>query len=305
MHQQKPTLVVMEACGSSSYWARTFLQMGHEVRLVPAQHVKPFVRGNKNDRNDALAIYEASQRPNMNFVAIKTREQRDIQMLHRTRQLYIKYKTAVSNQLRAFLSECGLTIPKQIHNLYKKVPDILSDEQNELTPMARDIIQDQYSELLELKDKIDALDEQIILNNNNNPVCQQLQKIPGIGPLIASALYASAGNGSQFSKGRQMSAWIGLTPAHFGTGGKNTNVSTSKKGDQYLRTLLIHGARTVVTWSARKTDPLSLWIQSLVARRGKRKAYVALANKIARVAWCILQGQTYQASKISVPIGAN
>lgn len=299
MHQQEPTFVAMEACGSSNYWARTFQSMGHTVKLVPAQHVKPFVKGNKNDRNDALAICEASLRPEMKFATIKTHEQQDLQMLHRIRQLYVKNKTSVSNQLRAYLSEYGIIIPKQNHNLIKRVPEILSNEHNELSTLARNLIQDQYSELLELKDKVEALNEQILHNNQQNDICQRLQKLPGIGPLISSALYAAAGNGSQFSKGRQMSAWIGLTPAHFGTGGKNTNVDTRKIGDQYLRTLMIHGARTVVTWSTKKTDPLSLWIQRLVARRGKRKTYVALANKLTRVAWCIMQGQHYQLNKIS------
>jgi transposase len=242
MQQQDPTVVAMEACGSSNYWARVFIKMGHTVQLVPAQHVKPFVRGNKNDRNDALAICETSLRPNMKYVTIKTHEQQDLQMLHRIRQLSVKSKTSVSNQLRAYLSEYGIIIPKQNHNLIKRLPSILADDLNELSTLA---------------------------------------------------------NGSQFSKGRQMSAWIGLTPAHFGTGGKNTNVDTSKKGDPYLRALLIHGARTVVTWSKKKTDPLSLWIKRLVERRGKRKTYVALANKLARVAWCILQGEHYKLSKIS------
>ncbi len=298
MHQQEPSTIAMEACGSSNYWARTFINMGHTVQLVPAQHVKPFVKGNKNDRNDALAICEASLRPDIKFATIKSHEQQDLQMLHRIRQLYIKNKTSVSNQMRAYLSEYGIIIPKQNHHLIKKVPDILADNNSDLSPLAKNLIQDQYSELLELKDKIEELNEQIKISNKQNDICMRLQELPGIGPIISSALYAAAGNGSQFTKGRQMSAWIGLTPAHFGTGGKNTNVDTRKIGDQYLRTLMIHGARTVVTWSTKKTDPLSLWIQRLIARRGKRKTYVALANKLTRAAWCIMQGQHYQLNKI-------
>jgi len=299
MHQQEPTVVAMEACGSSNYWARVFMKMGHTVKLVPAQHVKPFVKGNKNDRNDALAICEASLRPDMKFATVKSHEQQDLQMLHRIRQLYVKNKTSVSNQMRAYLSEYGIIIPKQNHNLIKKVPNILADDNTDLSSLAKNLIQDQYSELLELIDKIEALNEQIAISNKQNDICIRLQELPGIGPIISSALYAAAGNGSQFTKGRQMSAWIGLTPAHFGTGGKNTNMDTRKNGDQYLRSLIIHGARTVVTWSTKKTDPLSLWIQRLVARRGKRKTYVALANKLTRVAWCIMQGQHYQLKKIA------
>lgn len=299
IQQQEPTLVVMEACGGSNYWARQFTQMGHEVKLVPAQHVKPFVKGNKNDRNDALAICETALRPNMNFVTIKSSDQQDLQMLHRIRELSKKSMVSIANQIRGYLAEYGIIIPKQLHNLLNRLPSILDDESNDLTPLARELIQAQYSDLLSIQTKIKDLDQKIVSSNKNNAICQRLEEIPGIGPLIASALYAAVGNGSQFSKGRQMSAWVGLTPAHFGTGGKNTNVDTSKKGDHYLRTLLIHGARTVVTWSTQKTDPLSLWIQRLVARRGKRKAYIALANKLTRAAWCVLQGEHYQLNKIA------
>ncbi len=299
IHQQEPTLIAMEACGSSNYWARAFIEMGHDVKLVPAQHVKPFVKGNKNDRNDALAICETTLRPSMKFVSIKSPDQQDLQMLHRIRQLLMKNKVSTANQIRAYLSEYGIIIPKQLHNLIKQLPTILANEQNDLTPLSRELIQRLYSDLLDFITKVTDMDQKIAANNKQNHTCQRLQELPGIGPLISSTLYAAVGNGSQFTKGRQMSAWEGLTPAHFGTGGKNTNVDTSKKGDHYLRTLLIHGARTVVTWSIKKTDPLSLWIQRIVARRGKRKAYVALANKITRAAWCILQGDHYQLSKIA------
>ena len=299
MLQQEPVLVAMEACSSSNYWARKFEEMGHTVKLVPAQHVKPFVKGNKNDRNDAIAICEAAQRPNMHFAMIKTHVQQDMQMLHRIRQLHVKQVTAISNQIRGYLAEYGLVVQKQITHLLGVLPGIIDNEKNDLTPISRQLLLSQYQVLISTREKVTELNQQIERSNQQNVYCQRLQVLPGIGPIISSALYAAVGNGSQFSKGRQMSAWIGLTPAHFGTGGKNTNVDTTKKGDHYLRTLLIHGARTVVTWSDKKTDPLSCWIQRLVARRGKRKAYVALANKLTRAAWKILQGDEYDIKKIS------
>ncbi len=299
MQQQDPTLVAMEACSSSNYWARKFEAMGHIVKLVPAQHVKPFVKGNKNDRNDAVAICEATLRPNMNFASIKTHEQQDMQMLHRMRQLYIKQSTSLANQIRGYLAEYGLVFPKQLPRLLKELPRIIADENEILTPLCKELITVQHHALLDTRKKIELFNQKIKIANNQNEYCKRLQTLPGVGPIISSAIFAAVGNGSQFAKGRQMSSWIGLTPAHFGTGGKNTNVDTSKKGDHYLRTMLIHGARTVVTWSSKKKDPLSCWIQRLIARRGKRKAYVALANKLTRAAWRILQGGEYDISKIS------
>ncbi|HHE65468.1 MAG TPA: IS110 family transposase [Bacteroidetes bacterium] len=299
IQQQEPTLVAMEACSSSNFWARKFVEMGHNVKLVPAQHVKPFVKGNKNDRNDAVAICEAALRPNMHFAMIKTHVQQDMQMIHRIRQLHVKQVTAISNQIRGYLAEYGIVVQKQVTHLLRALPAIIDNEENDLTPLSRQLLLSQYHVLNSTREKVSELNQQIEISNKQNLYCQRLQALPGVGPIISSALYAAVGNGSQFSKGRQMSAWIGLTPAHFGTGGINTNVDTTKKGDHYLRTLLIHGARTVVTWSARKKDPLSCWIQRLVARRGKRKAYVALANKLTRAAWKILQGDEYDIKKIS------
>ena len=301
MQQHPPVLVAMEACGSSNYWARKFEQMGHTVKLVPAQHVKPFVKGNKDDQNDAIAICEAAQRPNMHFAMIKTHVQQDTQMLHRFRQLHVKQTTAISNQIRAYLAEYGIIVKKQITPLIQTLPAIIDDAENDLTPMARQLLNEHYQCLIETQHRAIELKKQIIRSNNQNSYCQRLQAMPGIGPVIASALYAAVGNGSQFVKGRQMSAWIGLTPAHFGTGGKNTNINSSKKGDHYLKCLLIHGARTVVTWALlnKKTDPLSDWIQRLVARRGKRKAYAALANKLTRAAWRILQGEVYEPKRMT------
>ena len=301
MQQQSPVLVAMEACASSNYWARKFEEMGHTVRLVPAQHVKPFVKGNKDDRNDAVAICEAALRPDMHFAMVKTHVQQDTQMIHRIRQLHVKQTTAIANQIRAYLAEYGIVVAKQIIHLLHALPFIIDNDENELTPLARQLITEQYQSLLVSRNKVVELKKLIERSNDQNIYCQRLQALPGIGPIIASALYASVGNGSQFNKGRQMSAWMGLTPAHFGTGGQNTNISTTKRGDHYLRTMLIHGARTVVSWciTNKKGDPLSCWILRLIARRGKRKTYVALANKITRAAWRVLQGEIYDPKKIT------
>jgi transposase len=227
MQQQSPVIVAMEACSSSNYWARKFVEMGHTVKLVPAQHVKPFVKGNKDDSNDAVAICEAAQRPNMHFAMIKTHVQQDTQMLHRIRQLHVKQSTAITNQIRAYLAEYGIIIPKKIGSLLHTLPAIVDNEENDLTPLARQLITEHYHSLLDSHNKAIELKKMIERNNNQNIYCQRLQVLQGIGPIIASALYAAVGNGSQFSKGRQMSAWLGLTPAHFGTGGKNTNVNLS------------------------------------------------------------------------------
>jgi len=292
--QQETTTIAMEACGSSNYWARVFTDMGHKVKLVPAQHVKPFVKGNKNDRNDAVAICEAYNRPNMYYATIKTKEQQDLHMLHKMRKLYTKHKSSYANQLRAYLSEYGIILNRQVATLYKKVPFILENAENDLTDMARELLHIQFNELKHMDEKLKILIQKIKVLSTNNEHIKRLLEIPGYGPILSSLLYSSAGNGKQFKKGRHMSAWLGLTPAHFGTGGKNTNVGISKKGDNYIRSQLIHGARTVVTWASKKDDKLSLWINNLVARRGKKIAYVALANKMARAAWNVLQGKKYQ-----------
>ncbi len=266
-----------------------------------AQHVKPFVKGNKNDRNDALAICEASQRPNVHFTTIKPIELQDIQMLHRIRQRNVQAGTAISNQIRSYLHEYGITIAKQIRHVLHEVPLILEDSDNGLSELARQLLNNLFRDLLEHRKKVEVNNQQLKQWISTRDDCQRLLALPGYGPIVTTALLAAVGNGSQFRKGRQMSAWVGLAPRHIGTGGHNIVLSTRKMGNNYLRTLLIHGARTVVTWSKHKDDPLSHWIQQMVVRQGKPKTYVALANKLTRVAWCILQGQEYEANKIAAP----
>ena len=288
VEQWEPTVIAMEACGSANYWARRFEAMGHTVRLVPAQHVKAMVRGNKNDANDALAICETALRPDMHFVPIKSLAQQDGQMLHRVRQRHVQQSTALANQIRAFLRERGLVVGRQIQVLIRSLPSILEDGENGLSPLCRELLCDLYTQLRQTREHIAALNQRIAQWCETDADAKRLMSLPGYGPILASALVCAVGDGRQFRNGRQLAAWVGLTPRHVGTGGKNTVLSTSKAGNNYLRTLLVHGARTVATWCANKTDRLSRWLQRLIERRGRCKAIVALANKCARIAWVLL-----------------
>lgn len=282
------TLIVMEACGSANYWARRFTSLGHEVQLIPAQHVKPFVRRNKNDANDALAICEAAQRPKLHPVPIKSVEYLDVQFLHRLRQRHIKNRTAAANQARALLRENGIAVSKSLSALIKAIPGALEDADNDLTVLGRQMLAHLQSEVLREKAEVARLDRLLAQWVSQSEVCQRLMAIPGYGPMVSSALVSAVGNASHFRNGRQMAAWLGLTPRHTGSAGKVIMLDSNKAGNKYLRYLLIHGARTVVNWCERKNDPLSRWTQRLVERRGRHKAIVALANKCARAAWVLL-----------------
>ena len=293
--QLEPCLVVMEACGSANYWAREIEALGHEVKLIAPQYVKPYVKGNKNDYNDAEAIAEAAQRPTMRFVPIKSIEQQDIQNLHRQRERIKKARTALVNQVRGLLAEYGIIINKGISAVRKGLPDILEDAENDLTMRGREFFADLYEELSLLDDRFTATEKKIVISNKENEVCQRLDEMLGVGPIIASAAYAAAGDGKDFVNGRHFSAWIGLVPGQHSTGGKATLLGISKRGNTYLRTMFIHGARSVLRHSANKTDYFSLWAQALSARRGHNKACVAIANKMARIAWVIMaKGENYR-----------
>ncbi len=293
--QLENCVVAMEACGSANYWAREIQALGHEVKLIAPQYVKPYVKGNKNDYNDAEAIAEAAQRPTMRFVPVKSVEQQDVQNLHRQRERIKKARTALVNQVRGLLAEYGIIIHKGVSAVRKGLPDILEDAENGLTMRSRELFADLYEELRLLDERFKESEKQIETNNRGNEVCQRLDEILGIGPLIASAAYAAAGDGKDFVNGRHFSAWIGLVPGQHTTGGKPTLLGISKRGNAYLRTLFIHGARSVLQHSANKTDRFSLWAQALLERRGHNKACVAVANKMARMAWVIMaRGETYR-----------
>lgn len=221
-------------------------------------------------------------------------------MLHRIRQRYVQSSTAICNQIRAYLRENGIYLDTRIQTLLKEIPGVLEEAENELSVLAREVIRQLFDDLLELRRRVATINQKLDNWMANHDDCQRLKQVPGFGPIVTTALVAAVGNGGQFSKGRQMSAWAGLTPRHTGTGGKVTVLNSTNMGNAYLRYLLIHAARTVVTWVKDKQDPLSCWIRSMLERRGKHKTYVALANKLTRAAWRILQGEeNYDVRKIA------
>jgi transposase len=282
-----PCLIGMEACGSAHHWARKLQGFGHTVRLMAAQFVKPYVKTNKNDAADAEAICEAVRRPNMRFVPIKNIEQQAVLSLHRVRQGFVKARTAQANQIRGLLGEFGLIIPVGIANIAKRVPQLLEDASNELPGSLRLLIDRLMAHLKELDRQVGELEVQIIAWHRASDVSTKLQKLPGIGPITASALVASLGDAKNFDSGRQLAAWLGLVPRQHSSGGKNVLLGMSKRGDSYLRTLLIHGARAVIRHAQAKPDGQG-WLHRLLARRNANVAAVALANKNARIAWALL-----------------
>ena len=296
MAKIEPCLIAMEACGGANYWARELMALGHEVKLIAPQYVKPYVKGNKNDYNDAEAIAEAALRPNMRFVPIKSIEQQDIQNFHRQRERLKKTRNALVSQVRGWLAEYGVIIPKGVAAVRKGLPEILEDAENGLTPLTRECIAESLDELRALDQRFKRCEQRIQSMNQANAICQRLDEILGIGPITASATYAAAGDGKDFVNGRHFSAWLGLVPGQHTTGGKPQLLGISKRGNAYLRTLYIHGARAVLRYSAGKQDRFSRWAQGVLARRGHNKACVAVANKLARMVWVIMaKGESYRA----------
>jgi transposase len=291
-----PCLIGIEACMGAHYWARTFEKMGHIVKIMSPQFVKPYVMANKNDRNDARGIAEAVTRPNMKFVPIKKIEQQDMLLLHRTRELIVKQKTAQSNQIRGLLAEYGIVIPKGLSQI-KILPEILEKNNDKLTIRSKEIF-------MRLHEQFKALDAQLSIYNKELEIfvsqdeqCQEILKIEGIGPITASAVIATISDAKMFKNGREVSAWLGLTPKQNSSGDKTRLTGISKRGDRYVRALLIHGARSIVKNCDKKTDKRSQWIIDKKHRCGYNKAAVALANKNARIIWAILAtGECYRKS---------
>jgi transposase len=282
-----PCRIGMEACGSAHYWARKLLALGHTVQLIPPQYVKPFVKRNKNDAAAAEAICEAMMRPNMPAVPIKNGEQQAMLSVHRARQGFVKARTAQANQIRGLLAEYGITIPQGISHIAKRVPEIIEDGENDLPGSFRLLLQRLVDHLKELARQVGELEVEIQLRHRQSTASQKLAKIRGIGPITATAMVASVGDARNFKNGRQLAAWLGIVPRQHSTGGKPTLLGISKRGDTYLRTLLIHGARAVIRMAEKKPDA-DPWIKKLVARRNKNIAAVALANKNARTVWALL-----------------
>lgn len=283
----EPCLIGMEACGSAHHWARKLHGFGHTVKLMSPQFVKPYVKTNKNDIADAEAICEAVSRPNMRFVSVKTVEQQAILSVHRARAGFVKARTAQANQIRGLLSEFGVVIPQGIHSIMKRIPEILEDGENGLPGTMRNLLERLTENLKEMDRQADDLERQIQLWHRENEASRRLAEIPGIGPITASAIVATVGKAREFKNGRQLAAWMGLVPRQNSSGGKQNLLGISKRGDTYLRTLLIHGARSVIQYAERKTDASS-WLRRLLTRRNKNVAAVALANKNARTVWALL-----------------
>jgi transposase len=283
-----PCLIGMEACGSAHYWARKLQALGHTVKLMAPQFVKPYVKANKNDAADAEAICEAVTRPTMRFVPIKNAEQQAILALHRARQGFVKARTAQGNQIRGLLAEYGITIAQGISHIAKRLPEILEDGENGLPSVFRQLIDRLGAHLKELQRQVEELEGQIQAWHRAHDASRKLAQIPGIGPITASALVASIGDAKSFANGRQLAAWLGLVPKQHSSGGKQVLLGISKRGDTYLRTLLIHGARAVIRVAERKTNHAGSWLAGVIGRRNKNVAAVALANKNARTVWALL-----------------
>lgn len=286
-----PACVIgMEACSGSHHLARLLTAQGHAARLMPPQYVKPFVKSNKNDYRDAEANAEAVERPTMRFVPIKEQAQLDLQTIHRVRQRLVGRRTALINQLRAILLERGIIIPQRRRVLDRQLPGLLADDGNGLSPRIRLLIEDIRAEWRELDTRIKGLDDELIATAKTVDNCRRLCEIPGIGALNATALMAAVSNGAAFGKGRDMAAWLGLTPREHSTGGKQRLLGISKRGNTYLRTLLIHGARAALPFLAARQDALGEWLRRLLVRAHRNVVIVALANKLARIAWAVLSG---------------
>ena len=291
----EPCLIGMEACGSAHYWARKFSEFGHTVRLMAPQFVKAYVKTNKSDRNDAEAICEAVGRPNMRFVPVKTAPMQAVLAVHRARQGFVRARTAQANQIRGLLAEFGIVIPKGIWHIPKRLPEILEDGENGLPGMMRELLQRLGENLKDMERQVGELERQIMLWHRDSEPSRKLEAIAGIGPITASAFVATVGDAKSFKNARQVPAWLGMVPRHEGTGGKVMLGGISKRGDVYLRTLLIHGARAVIAHSESKPDQADAWLKKLLARRNKNVATVALAAKNARIAWALLAHQrSYQ-----------
>jgi transposase len=289
----------MEACSGAHHWARLPQAKGFTAKLIAPQFVKPYVKSNKNDANDAEAICEAMSRPSMRFVAIKTIEQQDIQAVHRVRSGLMDQRKGKSNQLRGLASEYGLVAPKELLHLRSAIPRWLEDQENGLSERFRRLLHGLWHDLQTLDERIEELDREIEQLARQDPMAMRLQKVRGIGPLTATALLATVGDASQFSNGREMAASFGLTPKQNSSGGKERLLGISKRGDAYLRSLLVHGARALIRTAQAKTDRLNTWIIRIATTRHPNIAAVALANKTARIVWAMLtKGTDYRPQTI-------
>jgi transposase len=292
----QPCVVAMEACGTAHHWAREIAALGHETRLVPASYAKAYVRRGKSDAIDAAAIAEAAGRPDMRFVPVKGLDQQALATLHRTRSLLIKQRTALVNALRSHLAEYGFIVPKGVQHLREMVRIVAEAPAERLPELARRALAGLVEMLNEIARQTHAIDKDLLTWHRGNALSQRLETVPGIGPLTASALTGLVPAASHFRNGRHLAAWLGITPRQDSTGGKTRLKGISKAGDGYLRRLLVLGATSLLRHLSGKTTRLALWVQALIARRPRKLVIVALANKLARIAWAIMaSGQAYRA----------
>ncbi len=284
-------VVATEACAGSQYWGRVFAQAGHEVRILPAQFVKPYVKANKNDFHDAAAIAEAASRASMRCVPLKTTEQLELQAQHRMRQRTVRERTAVVNQMRALLLEHGLVVPLGRARFVSRLPATFADAEARLSPRLLDVLHRLRQRWLAIDTEIDAVTRDLTVWAAHSDLCQRLVTVPGIGPLIATAIVAAVGNGHMFTRGRDMAAWLGIVPRQSTTGGKPTLGGISKRGNTYLRQLVIQGAQSSFRYLKRDQSALGAWLREVEGRRHRQVAVVALANKMVRICWKVLTSE--------------
>jgi transposase len=297
------SLIGLEACAGAHFLGRALRKQGHDVRLIPAQFVKPFVKSNKNDFVDAEAIAEAVERKNMRFVPIKTDDQLDLQAIHRVRDRLVSRRTAVINQIRAFLLERGMVFAQKPAKLKAAMAEVLENAEADLTPMMRNLIDMLWGEWKTVEQQIEELTDKLEHISADDAGCCRIRKIPGIGPIVATAIVAAIGNGAAFRKGRDFAAWLGLVPRQHSTGGKAKLLGISKRGNVYLRKILIHGARAAVLRIKRDRELIGAWLDALDARAPKNVVVVAMANKLARIAWAVLSsGQDYRPTANAIPV---
>jgi len=289
------SLIGLEACAGAHFMGAALRGQGHEVRLIPAQFIKPYRKSNKNDFIDAEAIAEAVTKHNMRFVQIKTEEQLDVQAMHRVRDRLVQRRTALINEIRGFLLERGITFAASPIHLRKSLPVVIEDAEQNLSARLRWLLERMWQEWKQVELDIKAMTEEIERISNENALCQRLRQIPGFGPLVSSATVAAIGNGAAFRRGRDFAAWVGVVPRQYSTGGKQKLFGISKRGNVYLRRMLIHGARAVLLRVKYDTGGFGQWVHRLAQRAPRNKVVVAIANKLARMAWAVLSsGKDYQ-----------
>jgi transposase len=302
MHQLEPTVIAMEACATAHFWGRKLQSLGHEVRLVPAQHAKAFRRVHKSDEHDAVSIGEAARRPNIHFVPVKSVRQQDLQLLGRVREHLVSTRTGLINQVRGLAREYGVNFAQQRQALMRELPEALEETANGLSAVARAALAGQLEQIRALDERIEQILCQLTELAQPDPAYKRLLSVPGIGPIIAPALLASLGDAQHLQSARGCAAWAGLVPKQHGTGGQVRLGHITKNGQRSLRVLMIHGARSVIRWAHRYTHAQSQWIQNLVERAGKNKATVALANKMMRIIWAVLRhGESFDMHKAFRP----